>query len=63
MKKTETKEVIKTYPEKIKFKCPTRGWVEQEVTVRVFTPVLAPNPILTSEEVAELLEQFDIDPE
>lgn len=63
MKKSGPKDIIKTYKEKIKFICPNRGPVEQEVEVKVYTPISAPNPTFTSEEIAELLEQFDLEPE
>lgn len=61
MKKIDKKEVIRTYKDKIQFKCPVRGMVEQEVEIKVYTPISAPSPILSAEEIEELLEQYEID--
>lgn len=63
MKSTGKKEIIRTYKDTIKYICPARGEVEQVVEIKVYTPISAPNPILTSEEVEELLNRFDIEPE
>ncbi len=50
-----------TYTTKIKFKCPKRGIVEQEVVVRKFTPQAAPETKGVDSTISELLNQEEVD--
>lgn len=58
MKKYDKNSAIRTYTDTITFHCPKRGTVKQEVEIYVYASIAAPNPILSSEEIAELLTQY-----
>jgi succinate dehydrogenase flavin-adding protein (antitoxin of CptAB toxin-antitoxin module) len=52
-----------SYRTTIKFRCPVRGLVEQEVVVKKFAAQAAPESKSTDSVVAELLNQEEISDE
>lgn len=61
VKEDEVPIVESTYKTKIKYKCPKRGWVEEEVEVKRFK---APEPpkghSVEIAEAVDLVEEIDI---
>lgn len=50
-----------SYKTTVKFKCPVRGMVEQEVFVRKFTPVSTPEMKSTDAMISDLLNIEEVD--
>jgi len=55
-KKKEKVEILNTYTTKIKYKCPNRGWVEEEVTVKRYQEKRLPEDVV---DVSKILDEED----